>query len=192
MVHSGEEEFIRFTVNNFNKKIKDILNKINVSLEQKTQQELQYIKKEIENMSKNFNFNPTYLSVLNEIDNADADLINSLYEIFNDFMFCKSIIKEKEGNYNNLSNEYLSFIKEANNVLDSIIKDIINLYKKDSKDKNIFLLQKIKNEIENMKKTLNSNIYIPSYPRIILDAWDFNKDIIDDLIQLNYQYLKLK
>jgi hypothetical protein len=74
----------------------------------------------------------------------------------------------------------------------SEIEDEIQLHKK--VEGNIvkeIQLQQIKEELKIMKETLNPRIYIPGYPRIIVDSWDLNSELGLMLLEVVNKYKKL-
>jgi hypothetical protein len=52
-------------------------------------------------------------------------------------------------------------------------------------------LENIRQEVEKMKTTLNSKIFLPFYPVIIVDSWDFKSILGNDLLTLAEKYKKL-
>ncbi len=52
-------------------------------------------------------------------------------------------------------------------------------------------LEHICKEVEKMKSTLNSKIFLPSYPVIIVDSWDFKSTLGNDLLNLLEKYKEL-
>ncbi|MDU0459867.1 MAG: hypothetical protein RW306_14170 [Geobacteraceae bacterium] len=46
-------------------------------------------------------------------------------------------------------------------------------------------------EIRNMQKALDPEVYIPMYPRFLLDSWD-GYDFVDDLLKLAYEYGRIR
>lgn len=53
------------------------------------------------------------------------------------------------------------------------------------------VLLQIKKELEEMIRVMDPKIYKPSYPRFILD-WPDEKGLIEELIDVAYQYNNLK
>lgn len=42
-----------------------------------------------------------------------------------------------------------------------------------------------------MQKALDPEVYIPMYPRFLLDSWD-GYDFVDDLLKLAYEYGRIR
>ena len=190
MVCFGQGKFIRYRIELFQQKAKLVLEKIYIYIkEKKYADEFEYIQKEINNMLLDINFNPTYLYIINELNSVDINLLNEIKDLYFDFVFCKSLIKNKI-NTKNMSNKNIFFIKEANEVLDLIINNIINCYQNNDND-NIILLQKIKYEVECMKLNLSFDKYKPNYVRNIIDNFNLDNNLCNRLLKLNKNYLEL-
>jgi len=52
-------------------------------------------------------------------------------------------------------------------------------------------LECIYKEIKRMKTVLNPEVFSPSYPRIIVDSWDFKSTLGNDLLILFEKYKEL-
>lgn len=80
-------------------------------------------------------------------------------------------------------------------LIDKVISDIHNEMNKHKcgmvANGTIAQLEHICKEIEKMKITLNSKIFLPSYPVIIVDSWDFKSTLGNDLLYLAEKYKKL-
>ncbi|MFG1175842.1 hypothetical protein AAFN90_20080 [Erwiniaceae bacterium CAU 1747] len=55
----------------------------------------------------------------------------------------------------------------------------------------IQVLIQVKKELEEMIRVMDPNIYKPGYPRFILD-WPDEDGLIDELVNLAYQYGKIR
>jgi len=186
-----QEQFVKSKLDSLHKEINVVLSSLEKETNRNTK-ELKFLKKEVQKMNfldLNFNnFKPTYPFVINEFDISN-DLRQKLMRLGIDFQFCQSIIKHSYPERNQLTDKQILFINNANAVLDIVIKDIILLSEKKSRD--LILLQIVKNEIENMIENLSKVAYMPSYPRIIVDGWEYNEEFLKILSKLNYEYDKL-
>lgn len=186
-----QEQFVKSKLDSLHKEINVVLSSLEKETNRNTK-ELKFLKKEVQKMNfldLNFNnFKPTYPFVINEFDISN-DLRQKLMRLGIDFQFCQSIIKHSYPERNQLTDKQILFINNANAVLDIVIKDIILLSEKKSRD--LILLQIVKNEIENMIENLSKVAYMPSYPRIIVDGWEYNEEFLEILSKLNYEYGKL-
>lgn len=52
-------------------------------------------------------------------------------------------------------------------------------------------LKQVKKELEEMKKVMDPKMYMPGYPRFILD-WPDEDGLIDELINISYLYGKIR
>jgi len=55
----------------------------------------------------------------------------------------------------------------------------------------IQVLIQVKKELEEMIRVMDPKVYMPGYPRFILD-WPDDDGLIDELINLAYQYGKIR
>lgn len=85
-------------------------------------------------------------------------------------------------------NKTLSFIKEAENVKMKLECEMKAHKIGQGKDGTISQLEKIYKDIELM---VESEKYMPSYPRTIADTWDFNSKLGKQLLDLYELYKKL-
>ena len=53
------------------------------------------------------------------------------------------------------------------------------------------VLLQVKKELEEMIRVMDPKIYMPAYPRFILD-WPDEDGLIDELVNLAYQYEKIR
>ncbi|MDD2401768.1 MAG: hypothetical protein PHD60_06135 [Clostridia bacterium] len=90
-----------------------------------------------------------------------------------------------------LTQSYINLI----NHIDIMIKEIddeIDAHKKgvgtEGTEKQ---LEIIKREIGKMKFILNSREFNPSYPRIIVDSWDYNSELANKLLDIAEKYRKV-
>lgn len=85
-------------------------------------------------------------------------------------------------------NKTLKLNKEAENVKNKLESEI-NAHKSGKgRDGTINQLENIYKEIELMVESLN---YIPSYPRVIVDTWDYSSELGKQLLDLYEIYKKL-
>lgn len=68
----------------------------------------------------------------------------------------------------------------------------INAHKNGTgKDGTLSQLEIIRSEIEKMMSVMNPEAFVPYYPRVIVDSWDFNSKLGEKLIGLVHEYKKL-
>ncbi|UQY42791.1 hypothetical protein [Mixta hanseatica] len=79
--------------------------------------------------------------------------------------------------------------------LSSALKKVIDAIGRHERNEaaplSIQLLVQVKKELEEMIKVMNPNIYMPGYPRFILD-WPDADGLIEELINVSYQYEKIR
>jgi hypothetical protein len=85
-------------------------------------------------------------------------------------------------------NKTLNFIKEAEKVEMKLECEIKAHKLGQGKDGTISQLENFYRDIELM---IESKSHIPSYPRVIADAWDFNSELGIQLLDLYEVYKKL-
>lgn len=85
-------------------------------------------------------------------------------------------------------NKTLNFIKEAEKVKMKLECEIKAHKIGQGKDGTISQLENFYKDIELM---IESKSHIPSYPRVIADAWDFNSELGIQLLDLYEVYKKL-
>lgn len=78
-------------------------------------------------------------------------------------------------------NKTVRFKKEAENVKIKLESEIIAHKSGKGRDGTINQLENIYKEIELMVESLN---YIPSYPRVIVDTWDYSSELGKQLLDL--------
>lgn len=80
-------------------------------------------------------------------------------------------------------------------LLDEALKKIDDAISRHARNEaaplSIQVLSQVKKELEEMIKVMDPKSYIPGYPRFILD-WPDENGLIDELINLAYQYEKIK
>lgn len=52
-------------------------------------------------------------------------------------------------------------------------------------------IENVLTEIDKMKNNMSPEIFIPYYPRGIVESWDFNNKLGSDLLELASLYMKL-
>ncbi len=62
----------------------------------------------------------------------------------------------------------------------------------ESADLSIEILEKVKIEIEGMLTYLDPKKYSPSYAKFILDSWEDKHGLIELLIEVSYNYKRIK
>ncbi|MEC2072510.1 hypothetical protein [Alkalihalophilus marmarensis] len=93
-----------------------------------------------------------------------------------------------EYNEPKLLSKTLSFIKEAEKVKKQL-EDEIKAYKLvQSKDGTINQLKNFYKDVELMIKSNNHN---PSYPRVFTETWDYNSELVIQLLNLYELYKKV-
>lgn len=85
-------------------------------------------------------------------------------------------------------NKTLGFINKAEKVKMKLESEISAHKRGQGKDGTINQLESIYNDIEQM---IESQSHIPSYPRTIVDAWDFKSELGKQLLELFEVYKKL-
>jgi len=86
---------------------------------------------------------------------------------------------------------------DIKNMLNSAHKEVlsaIDLHKNGKKSSlSMSILINVKKELENMMEAMDPKIYVPSYPRFILDWPEEDKTgIVDCLIDASYRYKRMK
>jgi len=82
------------------------------------------------------------------------------------------------------------FDKKVNEIKELLRQEIVNVEKGTSK-KSIQQLTTIMGELEQMDKCKNSKLYMPSFPRYIIDSWDYTDSLGLELINLFENYKKI-
>lgn len=83
--------------------------------------------------------------------------------------------------FENILNESLSKIDDAVNRNERNEKAPIS----------ISALIEVKKELEEMKRVMDPKIYMPGYPRFILD-WPDEDGLVDELVNISYLYAKIR
>ena len=83
--------------------------------------------------------------------------------------------KQYIGAINNKEQQMIKLIEKT--IID--VETEVQLHKKGvGNNGNESQLQGIKEELKIMKDTLNSQKYMPGYPRAIVDSWDLDSDLV--------------
>ena len=90
------------------------------------------------------------------------------------------------------SGRTVKFLELATKVKYEVQKEID--VHKNGKDKegNINQLKRIMDEVEIMTTTLSPKKYTPTYPRMIIDSWDFNSNLAILLLDFHERFCKLE
>lgn len=72
------------------------------------------------------------------------------------------------------------------------IESEIELVNKGLKKRSNHQLETIINDVKIMIKIKDSNLFLPSYPRFIIDSWDYNDSLGIELLKFNELYRKIK
>lgn len=72
------------------------------------------------------------------------------------------------------------------------IESEIELVNKGLKKRSIHQLETIINDVKIMIKIKDSNLFLPSYPRFIIDSWDYSDLLGIELLKFNELYRKIK
>lgn len=75
-------------------------------------------------------------------------------------------------------------------IITELVRQAIYDVEKGSSNKIIQQLETIIKELEQMKNIKNANLYIPSFPRFIIDSWDYNDSLGIELMNLFEIYRK--
>ncbi|CAH0345751.1 hypothetical protein [Bacillus sp. CECT 9360] len=89
------------------------------------------------------------------------------------------------------SDKTLKFITLANKTIKEIEKEIIAYQNNNGKDGNLPQLEKILLEVKQMLDLQSPKRYMPSYPRTIVDSWDYKSILGNMLLELNDLYKNL-
>ncbi|BDG32649.1 hypothetical protein [Parageobacillus thermoglucosidasius] len=89
------------------------------------------------------------------------------------------------------SDKTIEFLEMAEKIKIEVIKEITAHNNGKGKDGNITQLRKILDEVKKMSTILCPNNYTPSYPRIIVDSWDYNSKLGELLLDFYELYKKL-
>ena len=84
-----------------------------------------------------------------------------------------------------------SFELLVNNALKRVVDSIKKHEKRSIAPLSIQLFNQVKNELEQMIRIMNPRVFMPNYPRFILD-WPDEDGLIEELINIAYQYKKIK
>ncbi len=79
------------------------------------------------------------------------------------------------------------FTQYCSSILSQIDEAIMN--ESDCVDK--LQLARIKNEVIQMKKVLSSDVFMPTYSRMIVDQWDHSFKLGEELLEIFDLYLEL-
>ncbi len=85
-------------------------------------------------------------------------------------------------------NKTLTFINEAEEVKKKLSAEIKAHSEGVGKEGTIHQLELFYNDVEKM---IESQSHIPSYPRVIVDTWDFNSELGNQLLALFEAYKNL-
>lgn len=83
----------------------------------------------------------------------------------------------------------LNFYTKLDEILERVDKSIENYYCERKPVSDIRQLEKIRQELLIMK-TKSSQEFNPSFPRMIVDSWDFSNTLGAELLELNELYNK--
>lgn len=72
------------------------------------------------------------------------------------------------------------------------VESEMEFVKKGLKKRSIQQLETIINDIKIMNKIKDSNLFLPSYPRFIIDSWDYSDSLGIELLKFNELYRKIK
>ena len=84
-----------------------------------------------------------------------------------------------------------SFELLVNNTLKRVVDSIKKHENRIVAPLSIQLLTQVKKELEQMIIIMNPRVFMPNYPRFILD-WPDEDGLIEELINIAYQYKKIK
>ncbi|MFZ2539576.1 MAG: hypothetical protein WAX04_11830 [Oscillospiraceae bacterium] len=82
------------------------------------------------------------------------------------------------------------FDKKLNEVMTALQQETTSVEQGISK-KSIYQLNAINNDLEQMNKIHNSKVFSPSFPRYIIDSWDYSDTLGMELMSLLEIYKKL-
>lgn len=74
--------------------------------------------------------------------------------------------------------------------LKKVIKAISRHERNETAPLSIQVLMQVRTELDEMIKFMNPKIYMPGYPRFILD-WPDEEGLIEELVDVAYQYGKI-
>jgi hypothetical protein len=118
-------------MNKFYNELNEVLLDISDILKRGYNEEIEYINKELLKLKSHpiqeNEYIPNYIPIINDSCDINKVLKEKLINVYFNYLFCKSIVKNKDKINNNLTDKQINFVIKANKTLDLLINEILIL-----------------------------------------------------------------
>lgn len=101
------------------------------------------------------------------------------------------MVHKRSKQFSSVSSKKENFCEKIDRVIKLLDEEIIEHKKGKGRISSIVQLEKINKELQLMRHTLSSRNFRPTYPRIIVDSWDYTNTLGIVLLEIYDDYLKL-
>lgn len=101
------------------------------------------------------------------------------------------MVHKQSGELDSVNSKQDKFKKDLDIVLMAIEEELLAHENGKVHTSNLVQLEKIKWELECMRQKLSHILFTPTYPRMIVDSWDYTNKLGNELLDVYETYLKL-